>query len=162
MGGTVRALFIGLFMLAASAAAADDKDRIVGVWKHVSVTQEDAETKEHIAAFGAQSHGFLSVTPEGQWTAITTAGGRTVPKTEAEKAAAFESMIAYSGKYRLEGNKVTVRPEVAWNESYIGPDQVRFFRFEGDRMYIESAPRPNPNLGGRVTRSITIWERERF
>jgi hypothetical protein len=157
----MRALFAGTLMVLAAPAAADDK-AVVGVWKHISVVQEDVETKERVAAFGAQSHGFLIITPEGQWTAITTAGGRTVPKTEAEKAAAFESMIAYSGKYRIEGNKVTVRPEVAWNESYIGTDQIRFFRLDGDRMLIASAPRPNPNMAGKVTVSVTVWEREKF
>jgi hypothetical protein len=38
--------------------------------------------------------------------------------------------------------------------------QVRFIRFEGNRLFIESPPMPHPNVGGKVVRVVVIWERE--
>jgi hypothetical protein len=70
-------------------------------------------------------------------------------------------MIAYSGRYRVEGDKVITKVEIAWNESWVGGEQVRFVRFEGDKLYIESPPMPHPNVGGRVVRVIVTWEREK-
>src|SRR5271167_403498 len=35
-------------------------------------------------------------------------------------------MIAYSGAYSLEGNKVTRKIEVSWNQAWTGTNQQRF------------------------------------
>jgi hypothetical protein len=32
-------------------------------------------------------------------------------------------MYAYTGPYRVEGDRLTVKVEVAWNEAWIGTDQ---------------------------------------
>jgi len=50
--------------------------------------------------------------------------------------------------------------EAAWNEAWVGTEQERFYRFEGDRLLLESPPQPHPNLLGKVVRIIVIWERE--
>ena len=34
------------------------------------------------------------------------------------------------------------------NEAWVDTDQTRFWRFEGDRLHIISAPVPNPNVAG--------------
>ena len=39
-------------------------------------------------------------------------------------------------------------------------EQVRFMRFEGDKLHIESPPMPHPNVGGKVLRVIVTWERD--
>ena len=41
-------------------------------------------------------------------------------------------MIAYTGRYRVEDGKVITKVEIAWNEAWVGGEQVRFIRFEGD------------------------------
>jgi len=142
--------------------ADDDSDRrnIVGVWRLVSVVYEDAETKERTPVLGEHPKGRQIATAEGQWLALVTADGRTVPKTDAERAQALRTMIAYTGRYRVEGGKVITKVEAAWNEAWVGGEQVRFIRFEGDRLFIESPPMPHPNVGGKVVRVIVIWERE--
>jgi hypothetical protein len=52
-------------------------------------------------------------------------------------------MIAYTGKFRVEGGKFITKVDVAWNEGWVGTDQVRFWRVEGDKLYITSASIPN-------------------
>ena len=94
-------------------------------------------------------------------TAVVTGEGRKVPATDAERADALRSMIAYTGRYRVEEGKVVTRVEAAWNESWVGGDQTRFIRFEGDDLlHIDSPPMPHPNVPGRVVRVIVTWRRE--
>jgi hypothetical protein len=61
-------------------------------------------------------------------------------------------MVAYTGRYTVEGNKMTTRPDVAWNEQYM-MDQVRYFRLDGDRLIVETAPAMSPDFG-KVVRFI--------
>ena len=158
----MRALALGLLLLlGASPAMADVKKEIVGTWKLVSVMYEDQQTKELTPVLGAKPRGYQIATPEGRWLALVTAENRPVPKTDEERAQALRSMISYSGRYRIEGDKVITKVEVAWNEAWVGGEQVRFVRFEGDKLHIESPPMPHPNVGGKVVRVIVTWERDK-
>jgi hypothetical protein len=163
----MRIVLLGALLLLASCAATPpastgDQDRIVGTWKLVSVVYEDMQTKERTPVFGEHPKGIQIATPEGRWLALVTADGRKVPQTDAERATALRTMISYTGKYRVEDGKVVTRVEAAWNEAWVGTEQVRFIRFEGERLlHIESPPMPHPNLGGKVVRVIVTWEREK-
>jgi hypothetical protein len=161
----MRALLFCLLMLsvAPAQAQADDrdlKDKIVGVWTLVSVVYEDQETKALTPVLGEHPRGRQIATADGKWLALVTGEGRPVPKTDAERAQALRSMIAYTGRYRVEDGKVITKVEAAWNEAWVGGEQVRFIRFEGDRLFIESPPMPHPNQNNRVVRVIVIWDRE--
>ena len=158
----MRALLFCALLLLSGAANAADKDRIVGTWKLVAVTYEDAQTKERTPVLGDSPRGYQIATPEGRWLALVTANGRPVPKTDDDRAKALRSMIAYSGRYRVEDNKVITKVEVAWNEAWVGGEQVRFLRFEGDDLlHIESPPMPHPNVNEKVVRVIVSWARDK-
>jgi hypothetical protein len=156
----MRALLLLMSSLLAFAAHADDKSAIIGTWKLISVVYEDTATKERTPVYGEHPKGIQIATPEGRWLALMTAEGRTVPKTDEERARALQTMIAYTGRYRVEDGKVITKVEAAWNEAWVGTEQVRAIRFEGDRLFIESPPMPHPNLNGKTVRVIVIWERE--
>ena len=81
-------------------------------------------------------------------------------QTDEERATALRTMIAYTGKYRLQDGKVITKVEAAWNEAWVGTEQVRAYRFEGDRLHLESPPQPHPNIGGRIVRIIVTWDRD--
>ena len=157
----MRAIVLGVLLLMASPAMADVKSKIVGTWKLVSVMYEDQQTKELTPVLGNKPRGYQIATPEGRWLALVTAENRPVPKTDEERAQALRTMISYSGRYRIEGDKVITKVEVAWNEAWVGGEQVRFVRFEGDKLHIESPPMPHPNVGGKVVRVIVTWERDK-
>jgi len=158
----MRALIFAAMLLVASQAHAADKDRIVGTWKLVSVMYEDTQTKELTPVLGAHPRGYQIATPEGRWIALVTADGRPIPKTDEERARALRTMIAYSGRYRVEDGKVITKVEVAWNEAWVGSEQVRFLRFEGDDvLHIESPPMPHPNVNDKVVRVIVTWRRDK-
>ena len=165
MRGTCGVL-IGLCVLvmAPSARADDtaDRARIVGTWKLVSVVYEDQDTGQRTPVYGEHPKGFQIATPDGRWLALVTAEGRTVPQTDADRAQALRSMIAYAGRYRVENGKVITKVEVAWNEAWVGGEQTRFIRFQGDDLlHIESPPMPHPNLAGKVVRVIVTWQRDK-
>jgi len=157
----MRLLIVGFYLLLVTPSLAEVKDQIVGTWKLVSVMYEDQQTKELTPVLGQNPKGSQIATADGRWLALVTAEGRKVPQTDEERAQALRSMIAYSGRYRVEGDKVITKVEIAWNESWVGGEQVRFVRFEGDKLYIESPPMPHPNVGGRAVRVIVTWEREK-
>ena len=70
-------------------------------------------------------------------------------------------MLAYTGRLRLDGERFIVDVDAAWNKTWIGTEQVRFWRVEGDKLLITSAPIPNPDVVGRMMIGTLIWERER-
>jgi hypothetical protein len=158
----MRALLFAALLLVTSQAHAADQDRIVGTWQLVAVMYEDAATKEQTPVLGAHPRGYQIATPEGRWIAVVTADGRPVPKTDEDRAKALRTMIAYSGRYRVEDGKVITKVEVAWNEAWVGGEQVRFIRFESDDLlHIESPPMPHPNVNDKVVRVIVTWAREK-
>jgi hypothetical protein len=139
-------------------AFADDKDKLVGAWKIVSAFVEDVETKEQRPLYGEHPRGYLILLPTGRMMSLLVSEGRTAPQTDAERSAAFRSMVAYTGKFTVEGNKWTTKPDVAWNEGWM-TDQVRYFRLDRDQLIVETAPAMNPNFG-KVVRVTLVWQRE--
>jgi len=135
--------------------------RIVGTWALVSVVYEDIASKERTPVYGEHPRGIQIATPEGRWLALMTAEGRAIPKTDVDRAQALKSMIAYTGRYRVENGQVITKIEAAWNEAWVGGEQVRNIRFEGDRLYIESPPMAHPNINDTTVRVIVVWQREK-
>jgi hypothetical protein len=74
-------------------------------------------------------------------SAIITADGRKplsvadrVAAPLEERAEAFATLIAYAGRYSVSGDKVTHHIEVSSFQNWVGTDQSRFIRFEGNRV----------------------------
>ena len=160
----MRALAFCVMVLFAASAHADDaalRQEIVGTWKLVSVVYEDQATKERTPVYGEHPKGIQIATPQGRWLALMTGEGRPIPKTDEDRAQALKTMIAYTGRYRIENGKVITKVEAAWNEAWVGGEQVRAIRIEGDKLYIESPPMPHPNMNNKTVRVIVEWEREK-
>src|SRR5262245_16486001 len=143
----MRAPLMGILMAISSTAHADDaalRQQIVGMWTLVSVVYEDQATKERTPVLGEKPRGRQIATADGRWLAVVTAQDRPVPKTDADRARALQTMIAYTGRYRVEDGKVITKVEAAWNEGWVGGEQTRIIRFEGDRRYRARPQRPHP------------------
>jgi hypothetical protein len=111
--------------------------------------------------FGAHPKGFLVLTREGRSIVVTTAENRRAGMGDAERAALHKSMIAYSGRYRIEGHDFITHVEVSWNETWNGTEQRRHFRIEGDKLFIESEPAPSVLFPGKTDFRRIVWEREK-
>jgi hypothetical protein len=140
-------------------AVADERDKLIGNWKLVSLYTEDAQTKQRVNPYGEQPKGYAAITRDRLF-AFVTSDGRKVPQTTDEQAAAFRSMIAYTGKYRVEKDKFITTVDLAWNEAWVGTEQVRFWRVDGDTLSIITAPMPNPNTPGGTMIGTVVWEQE--
>jgi hypothetical protein len=101
--------------------------------------------------FGTKSKGFMILTHEGRAMTVTTAAMCTPGETDVERSALHKSTLAYTGKYRIEGNEFITTVDASWTKIGNGTQQKRCFRLEGDTLYIKSRPlRAKPHL----TRSI--------
>jgi hypothetical protein len=49
---------------------------------------------------------------------------------DAERVALHKSMLAYTGKYRIESSDFITVVDVSWNEDWNGTEQRRHFRVE--------------------------------
>jgi len=143
-----------------SQSASSQAEQLIGTWRLVSAVMEDVKSGERLLTWGGEPNGILAITSTGRWIAVQTAEGRKPPHTDAERAAAFRSMLVYSGRYRTEDQKVIITVDIAWDESWTGTEQVRSFRIEGDKLHIEAAPQPYANFDGRTMRAIPVWQRE--
>ena len=94
--------------------------------------------------------------------AVLEGEGRKPGKTDEELAALFRTMFAYTGMYRLEGDKWITKVDVSWNPAWHGTEQVRFYKLESDRLQVTSAWAPSPLLpGAPMVRGVLMWEREK-
>ena len=155
----MRALFV-FFLAICSPVLGADADNLIGTWKLVS-WQVIVENEPPQNVFGSHPKGFLILTREGRSIVLTTAENRKGGMTDAERAALHKSMLAYSGKYRVEGNDFITVVDASWNEEWNGTEQRRHFRIEGDKLFIESAPAPSMLFPGKTDFRRVIWEREK-
>jgi hypothetical protein len=69
--------------------------------------------------------------------------------------------MAYTGRYHIESDDAfVVEVDVSWQPSWLGTDQRRYFKIEGDMLWIISAPQQHPKHPGRTIRGIITWRRE--
>jgi hypothetical protein len=135
-------------------------EALVGNWKLVSFYTEDTQTKQRTNTYGEHPTGAIGFTPAGRFFAFATADGRKPAATVEDQAAAFKSMIAYTGKWTVQGDKFITKVDVAWNPALVGSEQVRFWKVVDGKLHITTAPLPNPNSPGGTLIGTLVWERE--
>lgn len=150
---------LALSAMAAAPAFAADEEKIQGVWRIVSYELEFQDTSERRPALGTKPNGYLVFAPGNRMIAYLEAPERKAPTTDEERAAAYRTMLAYTGRYRLEGDKWITRVDASWNVSWTGTDQERFFKLDGDRLSVTS--QWNRGASGRMIRGLLVFERER-
>lgn len=137
----------------------------VGVWRLVSYSTQDPDTGELFHPFGTNATGYIIYTPGGRMAALLQAGdrprfsaGNRINAPAEERAQAFSSSTAYSGRYTWEGERVIHHVEVSSNPDWVGGDQLRFPRIEGNRLVITTPPLPT-RPDGKLRVSTLVWER---
>jgi hypothetical protein len=137
-----------------------DLGRLTGVWRLRSFSIEAQESGERMPMFGGASKGRLVLTESGVLITVITAVNRPIPKTNEDRAVAFNTVIAYTGHFKVKGDEFTTNVDVSWNEAWTHAPQIRCFRFVGAYLEILSAWAPNPVDGKSMGRGILEWERE--
>ena len=152
---------VAITLMLTSASAWADPSKLVGTWKLKSGYLVNLETKEQRFIVGEKPNGYLVDTPNRVIFVITPENLRK-PDTDADRVHNYRSMFAYSGKYTVDGEKFTTKVDVSWNHTWVGTDQVRFYRFKGDdELHIVSAVTPITSLNWEKGHSVVEWVREK-
>jgi hypothetical protein len=137
---------------------------IIGTWRLTRFTEADQETGAITHPMGPRPRAYVIYTSQGYVSTIFAAAERQTPAseraTEQEAVALYRSMVAFAGRYRLEGDKLIYHPEVSWNEAWNGTTQERRFNVEADRLEVTSVPAVSALTGTNTVFSL-IWERAR-
>jgi Lipocalin-like domain len=155
-------MIVALCLLSIPANATDNP--IVGTWRFQSFVREVIATGERQNEFGERPSGYITYQPDGRMFAVLVGDNRPKPAgaipTDEEKIKLFGTLIAYSGTYLLDGDKITHKIDVSWNQSWTGADQVRFYKLEGDTLTITTAINRSPR-DGREGRAIAVFTKSR-
>jgi hypothetical protein len=149
-----------LLLIATEPSFANDNAKLIGTWKLVSYEMETQATGEKEPLMGKNPSGYLIFTPEGRMMEIITGEGRKTPETDQDRARLWNSMAAFTGMYRLEGNKCITKGDVAWAPARVGEERANFFNLDGAHLQLSSewgSSMTRPEKG--LVRMITTWER---
>jgi hypothetical protein len=154
--------FIAAATLAAKSVHADDSQVLIGTWKLVDAVNEDLATGEKTKIYKGVAVGFISYAADGRMMAVIVDSGRKKPEgnvaTGPEAEALFRSMTAYAGSYLVKGGQLIHHVDASWNEIWTGTDQIRNYKFDGERLNLATAPSPNPFTGKMSVRTL-VWEK---
>lgn len=155
-------LGLGLILLAIfpHPRAATEQNPLVGSWRMVSY-QRVLDNGEPQNGLGEHPKGVVILTSEGRAILLTTADGRKPAANDTDRAELWKSMVAYSGKYRTEGNDFITSVDVSWNEEWNGTEQRRHFKIEGDKVILTTSPAPSPIYPGKSYYAKAVFEREK-
>jgi hypothetical protein len=143
-------------------AGGQQKTDLIGTWKLVSAWST-RPNGERVPLYGEHPIGFLTYTRAGRMTAIISDSQRRPLSSEdrlavpmPERAAAFSNFVAYAGTFRVEGDRVIHHVEISWLQNWVGTDQVRKMKLEGNRLTLQP---PIRTLGGEQRVNELVWER---
>jgi hypothetical protein len=133
-----------------------------GVWLLQACYLEVIQTGERIEPYGPNPRGVFMIHPEGRVAVVMTAGEQKKPVTDADQAQAFQKLVSYSGRYRVEPpDRLVIAVDVAWFEPWLGSEQARKFTISGDTLQIVGEPTRTPATGDALIIGVLSWVRER-
>jgi len=141
-------------------ARAESDTPLKGLWKLVSYEVEVRKDGEKLPVMGDHPTGYAYFTPEKRVFFVLTGEGRKPAKDDAQRAHLLETLVSYTGKFRLDGDKWIADLDVAWDPKWVGSEQTRTFAFDGERLRVLTPWRVMPNWADKgETRSIVTFER---
>ena len=147
-------------VVAVPPSVAEDCAPILGIWRLVAYEVESQATGEREPVLGKTLTGNIIFTPEGRMMVVLTGEGRQAPTTDQDRADLFKSLVAYTGLYRVDGDKWLTKVDVAANPAWVGTEQTRPFRVDGNRLQESTGVMPwaaHPDKG--MMRFILTYER---
>jgi len=137
-----------------------DASLITGAWKLVAFEIEYQDTGERKDSYGKAPRGRLMILPNGLMMTVITGDQRPVPQNDKDRASAFKTMFAYSGRYEVDGDQWRTKVDIAWNETWTNTIQTRSFSVTDSQLVAITAWTPSAGEPQRTVRGILTWERE--
>lgn len=138
------------------------RERLIGTWRRVSAGTFRSDGKfEPYPEYGPNPVGCLMYDSTGHMC-VSLANpnhphwASPEKPTDAEKLRSYDLFFAYCGgsEVREKESRVIHRPEMGSWPHYIGTDQNRNFRFEGDRLTLSDEETPPPVGNGVGMQSL--------
>ena len=134
-------------------------EQLFGTWKQLSGRYIDIATGAERTGLSQAPNGYIHFASNGRLFNITVDSARQKPAgprpTDEEAQALFRTLIAYTGTFEVQGNRVLFDVGVSWNESWTGSRQVRTFELSGEDLKI-SAEIINPMTGRPARHQLTF------
>ncbi len=105
---------------------------------------------------GKSPNGYILFLPEGRMAVVITGDGRKAPTTDQDRAELYNSLVAYTGTYRVDGDKWITTVEVSANPAWVGTEQTRTFRVTGNRLQEMTAWFARPD--NRMARAVITYK----
>ncbi|MFT8467912.1 lipocalin-like domain-containing protein [Acetobacter syzygii] len=136
------------------------RQSLIGTWELVSYKVEEKETGAFINPMGPAPRGRVVFTPDG-WVAFNLEGSnRLAATTDADRAQLMKTLVAYIGRYRVEGDQWITSVQTAWAPEWVGTEQRRTVIVNGQYADVVTPWRKMPNwAAGRLSRSIIRFRR---
>jgi hypothetical protein len=137
-------------------------EKLVGTWKLLSASSTTSTGERIEAPYGVNPVGFLTYGADGRMTSLISYGGRKplsfggTRSPQEEQAEAFNTFLAYAGRYTLSADKVTHHVEISSIQNYANKDMVRGIKFESDRITLVTPPMA---VNGKIQTIELIWQR---
>jgi hypothetical protein len=121
-----------------------DRKRLIGAWQLARwfITSEDGTVEEPL---GAGAEGLLLFTPDGWMTSTMMAAGRprlsrgnTRAALAEERAAAFDTFVSYTCRWRVVGQTVELQVMLSQNPAMVGTLQVRRIQLRGRTLTVST------------------------
>lgn len=130
-----------------------DAAELLGTWRMLSWTRTAVASGEVTHALGPDPIGYIAYHADGRMMAYVQRRERPAadkhPSAE-QKAALFDSMLAYTASYKIEGDSVIHFVDGAWNPAWGQTPLIRPFKLTGDALVISGAPGHDPVTGEEV------------
>jgi hypothetical protein len=129
---------------------------LVGTYKIIS--QEVVVDGAPTYPLGKAPQGYLVITPT-RAVCFFVGENRKFGTSVTEKATLLDTLVGYTGTYRIEGSKMISRVDASWTGVWTGKDQVRSITMSGNRLTLRAEPQPYPRDTSKTSYSITTWEK---
>jgi hypothetical protein len=138
-------------LLAAGCASTVSTERataggpLLGTWRLTSFEGEIQGASDKVYPMGRTPVGYLSFLPDGRMAVVITAEGRKAGTSDQERAVLYSTLVAYAGRFQVEGDKWVTAVDASANPSWVGTDQPRFFTIAGDTLHEVTPWFPRPD-----------------
>jgi hypothetical protein len=144
-----------------NSARATSFEKFIGTWKLVSLELRRGDKVSY--PFGEDAVGYIMYNPDGYMAAFLAPKRRIkfdsadiMGGTVEEKVAAAETFVSYCGSFEVLEDVVGHRVEASFFPNWVGDKQERFYKFNGDRLTLSTAPML---VYGEMQSAHLIWER---
>jgi hypothetical protein len=150
-----------MLLSAGNARAQDTASAIVGVWKVLSLETKEVNSGRAVRPLGDVIGTFV-FTRGGHFSGMVYSTNRKAPAapnaSEAERVALFNSMVAYNGVYRTDGNKLNLTIDNSHIQSWNSTQRLFTVELSGTRLTGRTAPLKAATTGLDVFAEF-IWEK---